>query len=129
MMTDISALKTANAKRWGNARLTRGPEFLPVAKRLVAAKPRYQAVEARTGVPWAFIAVVHEREASQNFRQQLGQGDPLNEVSTHDPKGRGPFSTFEDGAVAYDHHDAAGFIKLNALRLRTLAKRKLRAKV
>jgi argininosuccinate synthase len=35
--------------------------------------------------------------------------------------------TFEEGAVAYDHHDAAGFIKLNALRLRTLAKRRLRA--
>lgn len=31
--------------------------------------------------------------------------------------------TFEDGAVAYDHNDAAGFIKLNALRLRTLAQR------
>ena len=34
--------------------------------------------------------------------------------------------TFEEGAVAYDHRDAAGFIKLNALRLRTLAKRKRR---
>jgi argininosuccinate synthase len=32
--------------------------------------------------------------------------------------------TFEEGAVAYDHRDAAGFIKLNALRLRTLAKRR-----
>ena len=28
------------------------------------------------------------------------------------------------GAVAYDHRDAAGFIKLNALRLRTLGQRK-----
>jgi argininosuccinate synthase len=36
--------------------------------------------------------------------------------------------TFEEGAVAYDHKDAAGFIKLNALRLRTLAKRDRRAK-
>ena len=36
--------------------------------------------------------------------------------------------TFEEGAVAYDHRDAAGFIKLNALRLRTLAKRDQRAK-
>ncbi len=36
--------------------------------------------------------------------------------------------TFEEGAVAYDHRDAAGFIKLNALRLRTLAKRDRRAK-
>ncbi len=32
--------------------------------------------------------------------------------------------TFEEGAVAYDHRDAQGFIKLNALRLRTLAARK-----
>ena len=32
--------------------------------------------------------------------------------------------TFEEGAVAYDHRDAAGFIRLNALRLRTLAQRK-----
>jgi argininosuccinate synthase len=36
--------------------------------------------------------------------------------------------TFEEGAVAYDHRDAAGFIKLNALRLRTLGKRDRRAK-
>jgi len=36
--------------------------------------------------------------------------------------------TFEDGAVAYDHHDAAGFIKLNALRLRTLGARKRKMK-
>jgi len=32
--------------------------------------------------------------------------------------------TFEEGAVAYDHRDAQGFIKLNALRLRTWAMRK-----
>ena len=31
--------------------------------------------------------------------------------------------TFEEGKVAYDHRDANGFIKLNALRLRVLAQR------
>jgi len=36
--------------------------------------------------------------------------------------------TFEEGKVAYDHRDAAGFIKLNALRLRVTAKRDRRAK-
>ena len=36
--------------------------------------------------------------------------------------------TFEEGAVAYDHRDAAGFIKLNALRLRTLGKRDRRGR-
>jgi argininosuccinate synthase len=34
--------------------------------------------------------------------------------------------TFEEGAVAYDHRDAEGFIKLNALRLRVLGKRDAR---
>ncbi len=36
--------------------------------------------------------------------------------------------TFEEGAGAYDHRDAAGFIKLNALRLRVKARRDARAK-
>jgi len=35
--------------------------------------------------------------------------------------------TFEEGKVAYDHRDAAGFIKLNALRLRVAAKRNRRS--
>jgi argininosuccinate synthase len=37
--------------------------------------------------------------------------------------------TFEEGAVAYDHRDAEGFIKLNALRLRTLAQRRRKLKL
>lgn len=32
-------------------------------------------------------------------------------------------ATFEEGQQSYDHNDAAGFIRLNALRLRTLAAR------
>ncbi len=35
--------------------------------------------------------------------------------------------TFEEGKVAYDHRDASGFIKLNALRLRVKASRDRRA--
>jgi argininosuccinate synthase len=35
--------------------------------------------------------------------------------------------TFEEGVQAYDHRDAAGFIKLNALRLRVRARRDARA--
>lgn len=96
-MTNIPALKTANANRWIEAKLTR--DFTLVAKRLVAAKSRYQAVQIATKVPWWFVAVVHEREASQNWNTQLGQGDPLNEVSKHIPRGRGPFRTWEEGAI------------------------------
>jgi argininosuccinate synthase len=37
--------------------------------------------------------------------------------------------TFEEGKVAYDQRDAAGFIRLNALRLRTLGQRKKKLKL
>jgi len=36
--------------------------------------------------------------------------------------------TFEEGTVAYDQRDAAGFIRLNALRLRTLGQRRRKKK-
>jgi lysozyme family protein len=97
-MTDLVALKAANAKRWAVVKLTRN--YTSIARALISpiAKARYVAVSKRTGVPWFIIAVIHEREASQNWRTQLGQGDPLDHISVHVPKGRGPFVTWEDGA-------------------------------
>jgi lysozyme family protein len=97
-MVDLSALTAKNADRWQKAKLTRTTEANNIALHLFKAKARYQAVEAKTGVPWAVIAVIHERESSQDFSTQLGQGDPLNRVSVHVPAGRGPFKTWEEGA-------------------------------
>jgi len=98
-MTDLIALKAANAKRWTNANLNRN--FSSVAAHLVApvAKARYQAVSAKTGVPWFVIAVIHERESSQDWTGSLAQGDPWNRVSVHVPAGRGPFKSWEEAAV------------------------------
>lgn len=96
-MVDVNALAAANAKRWANAKPTRN--FTGIAKALVASKPRYQAVEAKTGVPWWVIAVIHERESSQNWQRSLAQGDPWNRVSTHVPAGRGPFNSWEEAAI------------------------------
>jgi lysozyme family protein len=98
-MTDLVPLKAANAKRWANARPMRNFSF--VAKHLVSpdAKSRYQAVAAKTGVPWAVIAVIHERECSQDWTGSLAQGDPWDRVSTHVPAGRGPFRSWEEAAI------------------------------
>ena len=99
-MTNLAQL---NKQRWDKCVITpsKVSAFNAVAAKLKApdAVARYKKVEARTGVPWWFIAVVHEREASQRWDTQLGQGDPLNKKSVHVPAGRGPFSTWEDGAV------------------------------
>ncbi len=100
-MPDLASLRARNAARWQAAKLTRAAEFGPVAARLAApaAKARYQAIEAKTGVPWVFIAVAHQRESSQDWSRSLAQGDPWNRKSTHVPAGRGPFKSFEDAAV------------------------------
>jgi lysozyme family protein len=98
-MVNLVALTAANSKRWADAKPTR--DFSGIAKRLVepAAKARYQAVAARTGVPWFAIAVIHERECSQSWGGSLAQGDPWNRKSVHVPAGRGPFKSWEDCAV------------------------------
>lgn len=96
-MTDLNALRAANARRWDHARMTR--DFEPVAGRLVAAKARYEVVSAATGVPWAMVAVIHERESSQDWTRSLAQGDRWDGVSVHEPRGRGPFASWEDAAI------------------------------
>jgi lysozyme family protein len=97
MPVSIPHLIAQNGARWHamHLRANRIGVFDATAKRLCAAdaKFRYQALEKATGVPWFVVAVIHEREASQRWTAQLGQGDPLNEVSRHDPQGRGPFLT------------------------------------
>jgi lysozyme family protein len=98
---NLDTLRAANARRWSVVKSIR--DFSAVAKRLADAKARYQTVEKTTGVPWFFIAVVHEREASQDWNTQLAQGDPLNRVSTDVPRGQGPFKTWEAGALAALH--------------------------
>lgn len=96
-MPNLSGLTAQNAQRWRVAKTTR--DFSGVAKRLVAAKDRYQAITRMTGVPWFVIAVIHQREASQSWSKSLAQGDPWDRVSTHVPKGRGPFDSWEVAAV------------------------------
>jgi lysozyme family protein len=101
IMTDLVVLKAANESRWAHAKVTRGPAFSVVAKGLVSAsaRSRYRAVAACTGVPWYIIAVIHERECSQDWHGSLAQGDPWDRVSVHVPAGRGPFRSWEEAAI------------------------------
>lgn len=98
----MSDLATLNKQRWDNCHIPEAmaASFRSVANRLSAleAKKRYQAVEKTTGVPWWFIAVVHQRESSQNWNTYLGNGQALSKKTTIVPKGRGPFKSWEEGA-------------------------------
>lgn len=100
---NVAALIAANAARWKAMHViaSLGPTLDVVANRLTspAAKPRYVNVSNTTGVPWYAIAVIHEREASQSWAANLAQGDPWNRVSIHVPRGRGPFTSWEEAAI------------------------------
>src|SRR5262245_48526988 len=98
------------AKWWDAASPTNSNETAATAKRLLGGKARYQSIEAKTGVPWYMIALIHEREASGRWDKKLAQGDPLNQRSRNEPI-MGPFDTFEEGAVAALEHDGLHRVK------------------
>lgn len=96
-MSDVQALVSANAARWKAMRVH--VDASGVARRLVNHKAEYQDVEKATGVPWAVIAVIHEREASQSWTASIAQGDRWDRISIHVPAGRGPFKSWKDAAI------------------------------
>lgn len=49
---------------------------------------RYAAVGDPLGIPWYFVGVIHNMEASLNFKTHLHNGDPLTKRTTHVPAGR-----------------------------------------
>src|SRR6266576_3546423 len=85
----LDNLKIANLKRFTNVKLTKN--YSSIVNKMLANKARYITVQNKTNAPWPVIAAIHVREASMNFNTQLAQGDPLNQVSIHVPKGQGPY--------------------------------------
>ncbi len=69
------------------------------SSKILANIKRYQFIQKETGVPWQLVAGIHGLEASFGFNACFANGDPLNKVTTHVPKGRGPFLTWEASAI------------------------------
>jgi lysozyme family protein len=88
-------------RQWDSMVIKHGriAEFNRLAAQLYVHKARYQAIEAATGVPWHLVAVLHLRESGADFGTYLGNGQSLRRRTTIVPKGRGPFDTFEAGAI------------------------------
>ena len=70
---------------------------------LLAHQARYQSVGDPLGIPWHFIAVIHNMEASQNFTRHLHNGDRLTARTVQVPAGRpkrgNPPFTWEESAT------------------------------
>lgn len=70
----------------------------------------YDPVEKATGVPWYVVGAIDCREENFSHGSYLGNGDPLYRVSTHVPRGRGPFSSWYAGAIDAFHLDGMGHL-------------------
>lgn len=104
----FAAVKAEYTNLWQNLQITDADEVNAAAETAIANKERYQRVERMVRVPWAVIAILHMRESGADFSTYLGNGEPLNRRTRIVPKGRGPFKTWEDGAVdalRYDELD------------------------
>ncbi len=63
----------------------------------------YEETSEIVGIPWYFIAAIHNMESSGNFTKHLHNGDPLTAKTVHIPKdrpkkGKPPF-TWKESAV------------------------------
>ncbi|RYF36167.1 MAG: hypothetical protein EOO38_28060 [Cytophagaceae bacterium] len=78
------------------------PQIATHAKIILKGLVRYNALEKQTGVPAELIGAIHMMEGSCDFRAYLGNGEKIvgtGRKSAIVPKGRGPFKTFEAGAL------------------------------
>ena len=92
------------ARWWDQMKInaSRVHEFEELAHYALAHKSTYTSIEAKTGVPWALISVLHRREGDGDFHTYLGNGQSLSRRTTIVPRGRGPFlgpDAFLDGAI------------------------------
>src|SRR5215510_3215489 len=100
-MFDYLELKSDFARLWDSmdVRPDKRELVTRIARKLLRHKAQYQTVEAKTGVPWFVIAALHNRESDADFTTYLGNGESLNRVTRLVPKGRGPFASWEAGAI------------------------------
>lgn len=114
VVADAGPHETLQEKRWASASVAkhRQHEVDVIADRVIKHKARYDAVAARSGVPWHVIAGLHNMEASGAFTKHLHEGSPLTARTRWVPKGRpttgSPPFTWEASAIDALGYDAMG---------------------
>lgn len=101
-MANYENLKDGYQKRWDEMEITRPQSVDSVAKRILNGMKRYKAISKLlgNGIPPEVIGVIHMRESDLDFAAHLHNGDkPLSAPTRHVPRGRGPFSSFEESSV------------------------------
>lgn len=91
---------------WSDCEVSILPELNWAVTKIEEYLPIYDKITDSCGVPNYMVGCIHYREANFDFRTHLANGDPLfNSDGTllptrNEPKGLGPFSTWNEGAIA-----------------------------
>lgn len=79
-------------------------DLTKVTGTLQGIKKHYEGFD----VPWDILAVIHMREASNNFDRQILNGQKINMTTTLVPAGRGPWASWRESTLeAIEHHNMA----------------------
>jgi lysozyme family protein len=103
----VQLFETATIRPEKRAEVTR------MTDKLLANRPAYETIQARTSVPWFFVGLLHAMECSLSFKKHLHNGDSLDGRTWQVPAGRpkageAPFS-FEESAIdALEYDKFAG---------------------
>jgi lysozyme family protein len=116
----FESLRDEYAELWRTMQFDPGREagFRRTAQRIIDNRDRYLAVAQRTGVPWFWIGIVHNMEASLDFTKHLHNGDPLTRRTVQVPKGRPEASPAAGPRRPYTWEESA----IDALLLKGLDK-------
>lgn len=88
-------------------------EVSKMTDKMLSGREVYDAISAKTSVPWHFVGMVHAMECSFSMKKHLHNGDSLNAKTWQVPAGRpkdgdAPFS-FEESAIdALEYDKFAG---------------------
>ena len=116
METKLSQLKPKYLDLYEQMKLRpeRQSELDRICERILKHRERYEYVEQKTGVPWWFIAAIHNMESSGNWNCHLHNGDPLTARTVRVPADR-PVDEPEKGwEVGYTWEESA----IDAIKLK-----------
>lgn len=116
-MPQFSTLKPEYSHLWAVCKINPGKQkqFNDAAALIKKGEIVYKELEAKTGVPWYLIGMLHYRESDCDFHTHLHNGDSLRYRTHHVPAGRPiagtPPFTFEFSAI--DALKYEGFDKIH----------------
>src|SRR5262249_13396516 len=98
-MSSFNASKQGYYNLWNKAKITSPNSAKRVAEDIISKRQYFQPVENETDVPWWLVGAWLYRESDVNINTYLGNGQSLSMRTTIVPTGRGPFPTFQAGAL------------------------------